>query len=292
MVCLMVCLFALVACLELRHPFKGNEVKNKIIIIIASVAILIGLFGLAGSLSTPESSTTQAEVVPETKIKIWRLKNDVELGQEVQRNDFSIELIPESEAHAYGISEDIELNFEVGSVYNSARTAHSITDQNWIVQPNGDGYVELIIKPQRVPYAISVNPKSVVGGVITNGTIVDILALSIPGSVASVEVGAAQSARTRTISITPILIAVKVLQVKKTVVEAADNTVTQTEVDLILELTRKQVAKLTVAKRISELEVHKSIGKYKASDLQADAGDVLADFKSITEFRASEAQIK
>ncbi|RBW66584.1 Flp pilus assembly protein CpaB [Vibrionales bacterium C3R12] len=266
--------------------------KNKIIIIIAAVAILIGLFGLAGSLSAPETDTVQAEVVPEIKIKIWRLRHDVELGQKVQRNDFSIELIPESEAHTHGISEDIELNFEVGSVYNSARKAHSITDQNWIVQPNDDGYVELIIQPQRVPYAISVDPKSVVGGVITNGTVVDILALSIPGSVASVEVGAAQSARTRTISITPILIAVKVLQVKKTVVEATHNAVTQTEVDLILELTRKQVAKLTVAKRISELEVHKSIGKYKASDLQADAGDVLADFKSITEFRASEAQIK
>lgn len=263
--------------------------KSKIIILVAAVAILIGLYGVVGSL--PSSNVVDTPLIAEDKYKVWRVNQNVIKGQLVERSQFSIEMMPESQAHGIGIADDIDIEFEPGAVYKNDHDAQSVAFPEWIIQPNDDGYVELVIQPQRVPYAISVDPKSVVGGVISNGSTVDILALSTPGTTASIEVGSGQSTRSRTISITPILIAVKVLQVKKTLVEETRTSAAATEVDLILELTRKQVAKLTVAKRISELEVHKSIGEYKASDLQADAGDVLADFKSITEFRASEAQI-
>lgn len=63
------------------------------------------------------------------------------------------------------------------------------------------------------------------------------------------------------------------------------------DVNIVVELTRKQVSKLTIAKEISKLEVQKSIGDYEKSDLQADASDVLPGFKSIVEFRANDITI-
>jgi len=81
------------------------------------------------------------------------------------------------------------------------------------------------------------------------------------------------------------------LQVNKSVIDATRTTPATSEINLILELTRKQVATITVAKRISELEVHKSIGEYQKSDLHADAGDVLSNFKSVVEYRSSNVTI-
>lgn len=77
----------------------------------------------------------------------------------------------------------------------------------------------------------------------------------------------------------------------KQLIPGSRNETGTTEVNLILELTRKQVATLTVAKRISEIEVHKSIGEYQKADLHADAGDVLSNFKSVVEYRAESVTI-
>ncbi|WP_246858950.1 hypothetical protein [Vibrio crassostreae] len=49
-----------------------------------------------------------------------------------------------------------------------------------------------------------------------------------------------------------------------------------TEVTLVLQVTNRQVAQLTIAKRIAEIEVHKSIGKEFSDDLEADSSDVIS----------------
>lgn len=262
--------------------------KNKIIIATAFLLILFGLYGLAGSLSQSDE-TTEVAKVEEAKVKTWVLKSSVSKGDFVKQDLLKIRYIPESEALEYGVSEDVELDNVIGSVFRSSMPANQMLYNADIINPEDDGYIHYVIAANRVPYAIEVSPSDVIGGVISHGSMIDVVALSLPDS----ELASNNSLR-RTMSITPVLIGVKALQIKKpisTQSDDVDNSDIQ-KVSVILELTRKQVAKLTVAKRISELEVHKSIGQYAPEDLQADAGDVLADFRSITEFRAGESAIK
>ncbi|PMH46710.1 Flp pilus assembly protein CpaB [Vibrio sp. 10N.286.49.B3] len=268
--------------------------KTKIITLIAGLVILVGLYGLANNLTGQqivESVVAPEPVVEEVKFKVWRINQDVELGQYVKRSDFTLEVMLESDAHRIGVDQDMSADFSLGAVYRTDAPQGTLLFAHTMVQPRDAEYIDFIITPDMVPFAIGVKPKSIIGGVIGNGTLIDVLALTLPQELASIEVTNASNQRKRQLSVAPVLMNIKVLKVEKTFgkEEKSDNV---EKVDLILELTRKQVAKLTVAGRIAELEVHKSIGDYKPADLKANAGDILADFKSITEFRASDAQIR
>jgi len=267
-------------------------VKTKLIFVLAAVTILFGLYGLAGTLSSPKAEPKQVVKVVEKKVRTWRALNDVKRGQRVSRADMVIDMLPESEAHAIGIIGDVELTLRPGAVYSEDTDSGSLVQQFSISNPEDEGFVDLIIGENKVPYPIQVEPNSVVGGLIKSGTLVDILALTLPLERMSVDVSSSGNGRHAKMSVTPVLMGIKVLQVNSKIIEATRTNPIKEEFNLILELTRKQVATLTVAKRISEIEVHKSIGKYKPSELQADAGDVLSDFRSITEFRAGETVIK
>lgn len=258
--------------------------KKIVLLAVAGTAILFGLYGLAGNLTAkPVDQTTKA--LEEPTINVWRFTGVSEVGQELERTDVELINLPQSEANRLGVSEDMEFNFEKGAVYVDAVNSGDVAfPEHWIT-PSQDGYVDAIIAPNRVPYAVKVQPEAIIGGVITHGSKVDVLALSLPTQF-SIETAETEGNRKRNMFVTPVLTGVKVLQVNKNAVEATRNTPALTEVNLILELSRKQVATLTVAKRISELEVHKSIGQYDQSDLHADAGDILSNFKSVVEFRA------
>jgi pilus assembly protein CpaB len=90
------------------------------------------------------------------------------------------------------------------------------------------------------------------------------------------------------ININPVLVAIKVLKV-----EQNERFLEQeAKVNLILELTRKQVAKLSIAKSIATLEVHKSVGPEQAALLHANSGDVLPEYRAIVEYRAGSVAIR
>lgn len=258
--------------------------KKMVLLVIAGTAILFGLYGLAGSLTAKPTEPVSAKV-EEPTINVWKFSHSAQVGQELERSDVELVNLPESQANRLGVSEDMEFKFEKGAVYVDAVNGGDVAFPEHWINPSQDGYVDMIISPNRVPYAIKVQPEAIVGGVISHGSKVDVLALSLPTQF-SIETAETEGNRKRNMFVTPVLTGVKVLQVNKNAVEATRNSPALTEVNLILELTRKQVATLTVAKRISELEVHKSIGQYQQSDLHADAGDVLSNFKSIVEFRA------
>lgn len=264
--------------------------KKKVILVVASFAVLFGLFGLAGTLSSSPKSNVQPETKKEVYVSVWRLNKDVYLGDKVERNDIELVRLPEREANALGVAKDMSFDFATGAIYAQNLNAGDLAFKERIIAPDQEGYVDLVIGDNRVPYAIKVQPQSIVGGVITHGTMIDVLALSLPTEF-SLETAETQATRKRNMFVTPVLTGVKVLQVNKSVIDATRSTPATSEINLILELTRKQVATITVAKRISELEVHKSIGEYQKSDLHADAGDVLSNFKSVVEYRSSDITI-
>lgn len=265
--------------------------SSKLIFFVAFFAIAVGLYGLSDKLlqSEPTTITKSIEPAPENKIRIWTTKEALTVGESITHSTLSTTMIPESEANELGIVDDVVINYVPGAVSRLHLEKGEMITADMIATPDQDGYVDFIIEKNRVPYAIEVENTSVVGGVITHGTRIDILALVTSELSSEVETTVASS---KNVSLTPILMDIKVLQVKTTNPEDAQGESVLQNVNLILELTRKQVATLTIAKRIAELEVHKSAGIDSAKDLSANAGDVLPEFKAIKEYRAGEVSVK
>ncbi|QIL85354.1 Flp pilus assembly protein CpaB [Vibrio sp. HDW18] len=249
--------------------------NSKLLIALAVIVIGIGGYGLL----TPPAPVTPAapatlEVSPPVKqYQVWLAKQSLHKGQLITRAELELQRIDEQQALSLGVSEDIELDFAAEQRIKHDLAAGQVLWPELLVKSDQAAYVDLILSPQRVPFAIQVNPESVVGGVIHPGTLVDILALS------SLKQNLATDETVRsfeTVSLTPVLMGVKVLQVNQP----------DQPTSVIVELTRKQVATLTIARHIAQLEIHLSTGDSVASDLSANAGDVLTDYKAIQEFRA------
>lgn len=267
--------------------------RTKLILGIAVIAIVFGLYGLAGNLTTSKSPNAIEEVRPAKLISVWQLSGDVYSADVLRPNQLKIIKLDEEQAASLGISEDMLFESPPGSIFRSDMTSGSVLFASDIVAPNSPEYLDLTLSEGYVPYPLKVSPDAVVGGVIRASSYIDILALTNPDDLVSVEVNSSDSvARGRAVSISPVLMGVKVLRVEHTVNEEAEEAGVAPDTHLILELDRKQVSILSVAKQISSLEVHKSVGNYAASELHADAGDVLPGFKSVIEYRADKVTIK
>ncbi len=270
--------------------------NSKLIFFIAFLAISVGLYGLSDLLLNNEQQVqvqTQTLQLPVKKIQVYFAKSSLTPGDKITLSDLDKQLLQEKEANRLGISENISLALVKGTVANTAILPGDVVTAEMLTRPDQTGYLDLVIDDNYVPYAIKVDSSAVVGGVISSGTLVDVLAI------ASEEENLATTPDIdsyKSLSITPLLIAVKVLQVKRKEIEATRRNPATEEVHLILELTRKQIAKLTIAKRISLLEVQKSAATdrdlaLRKSELKANAGDVIEDYKAIRSFRADKVSI-
>lgn len=266
--------------------------KTKIIIAVATLAIVFGLYGLAGKLQAAPKNESVQTVEQEKKIKIWFVSRDVQRGAPVKRSDLQIKIIPESEANQLGISEDVDLKFIKGAVYGRSISSDQVIYLEDLIAPQDTGFIELVLKKNRIPFAITIANSDIIGGLINYGSYVDIVALTSAGNEFPGQSRTSESGKVKSISVSPVLMGIKVLQVQDTGVEVAKLSYKADQINLILELTQKQVAKLTIAKRIAELQVHKSIGHAQASELSADAGDILTGYRAVKEFRANEIIIK
>lgn len=142
--------------------------KTKVIILLAVIFILFGLYGLAGSLSKPSGNTVQKVAKP--KILVWRLKEDVEPGKVINHRMLAVERLSESEAHQLGFTKDVNLDWQQGAVFRNKLIKGSYLSKHDLIQPNQDGYVEYVISENRIPYPINVDQKTVLGGVISHGS--------------------------------------------------------------------------------------------------------------------------
>ena len=272
----------------------------RILIPVALIAVGAGLYGLSGKIMTAklaQQEKPQNEVVKPVarKVRVWTLKQDLWAGQVVIRDHLQTEMVSSEEAIKYGLTEnedgkiaDVKIRFIKGMVAGSNLKAKQWVTAADFVAPDQERYIELTISENMVPYAVKVDPDTIVGGVISHGSFVDVIALS------SINQNLANDQLVKdfqSISISPVLMAVRVLKVLQQEKPASKASPATTEVSLILELSRKQIARLVIAKKIAQIEIHKSIGVEQAELLQADSGDVLPTYRAIKEFRAGDAAI-
>ncbi|SBS25912.1 hypothetical protein MAQ5080_00405 [Marinomonas aquimarina] len=273
--------------------------KSRLLMYLSLIILAIGLVGIyitqVNQPFTTESSTadsltqTEAQAPPEKTIKIWRTKEAVIKGQQVARSDFKVDEIPESEAFELGIEDDVELQFPDVLVMKMALEKDSPALPEYFITPEEDGYFRYVLEDGYLPVPISVRANAVVGDVIQAGSIVDILALTSTTQ----NLTSAQIRDLANVSLTTILSGVKVLQVfKKSNVEEniedADGRLgsgSDNKVPMILQLTKDQAAKVSMAQGIAQLEIMLSSDEDRGKYIDIDLGDIITDFKPVRELR-------
>lgn len=272
--------------------------KSRLLMYLSLIILAIGLAGIYMTqvnqpLSTETSSAdsiaqTGVQAPPEKTIKIWRTKEAVIKGQQVSRSDFRVDEIIESEAFELGIEGDVELQFPDVLVMKMALDKDSPALPEYFITPEEDGYFRYVLEDGYLPVPISVRANAVVGDVIQAGSIVDILALTSTTQ----NLTSAQIRDLANVSLTTILSGVKVLQVFKKSnvednIEDADGRlgVDSNKVPMILQLTKDQAAKVSMAQGIAQLEIMLSSDEERGNYIDIDLGDIITDFKPVRELR-------
>lgn len=260
--------------------------RQNMILLIAFISIAIGLFGISESYFNPKETETEAkiEVQEESKITVWLMKEPLKEGEQITLANVYKKQIVESKANEVGIYQDVEIEIKPGDVVRQDFARDDYFTQQSIVNKKSPEYIDLILKQGMVPYPFATNISTVYGGVIDVGDYIDVISLT------SLEQNFADNERVdsyRSVSVSPLLTAVRILAV-----EDVGKSIDKNNVTLVLELSRSDIAKMVIAKRVSQLEVHKSsiesFGGHNLSVHKADTGDVLPDYFSVTELRGKE----
>lgn len=257
----------------------------KILVPVALIIVGAGLFGISQQyLSSNSDDNQQVNEAPTIKLVDTLIASqDITKGETLNRGHFEISSVPENEVAA-----NTTLSIPPGAVALSDIAADSTLSADLIVTPDDSRYIEAMISDQMVPYPVIIGRESIVGGVISHGSIVDVIALSSQQQNLAIE---NEVDGFQTVSVSPILLAVKVLKVENLDSEEVGEE-QLSGVIIVLELTRRQVATLSIAKNIAQLEIHKSIGVEHAEQLQANSGDVLPEYRAIVEYRGDSAKIR
>ncbi len=263
----------------------------RIIIVVAIAAIGIGVYGLLGQSGSTVTQHPVVNPVMEEKIKVYLADKEFMKGEQIDRSKVKIDWLTRNQANLKGIDKNMVLPFDSILLARKVIPSGAIIYPEFTVVPDDNDYVDFVIQPGFIPFPLEVQPGAIVGGVIHNDSVVDVLALTTKGQNLAI-VNEISSNSYMGISLTPILMGIKVIKVEEvSEVSTNPNRTPQKHINLILELSPKQVATITVARKIAQLEIHKSVGELGKHELSADAGDVLDDYKSIKEFRADDAKI-
>lgn len=264
--------------------------NSKIVIPIALISIGAGMYGVSQDyLAKQQAPTTRPlqPVIEETvnTTMVWAAKVPLGAKQSLDSKSFELKAVPENEAIARGVDPSSPINIEDSWLLKKdIDEGHWLTSRDYIT-PDDENYIEFAIGENRVPYPLAVDATTIVGGVVDDGSSIDIIAITRQKHRLNPNEGASSF---ESINIHPVLVAIKVLKVE----EDKELMREESKVSLVLELTRDQVARLSIAKSIATLEVHKSVGAEQAALLQANSGDVLPEYRAIVEYRAGSVAIR
>lgn len=259
----------------------------KLVSVFAVLAIAIGVYGITHQQQHKETKPAVAK--QEKRFTVYLAKTELSPKQAVTRSDVYIEQWPEAKANQYGLDSNLSIDFSQNPIARKTIQKNQLVYRSSMIYESDPEYVDYIVDAGMIAFPVDINSDSIVGGVIHSDSKVDILAL------ASTRQNLANGETVnsfRGVSLTPVLRNVRVLKLTKHMVKNKDGKVDGEKTSLVLELNPKQVATLTIAKRIAQLEVHQSVKNATAKELSADAGDVLDSYHAITEFRAGSATVK
>jgi len=262
--------------------------KSKLVLGLAVVTIGVGLYGVSGAL-LPQAAAVASEQEnnppPVNTYRVWRLKSSLPKGSLIQRSDLEVVRMSEEQALALSVVEPQKINFKKPLYLNRDIQKSEVVYSEDLLSPGDRGYINMVLAPNHVPFNLEIDAKSIVGGSIAIGDIVDISTISSPKQNLSED---DLIDDVRRVEMAPLITQVKVLDIVKPKHDRSNNN-DGARIILIVEVNNRELAKLTLAKRIADLEVHKSIGEEFANQLHASSGDVIhtSSVNAVREFRSN-----
>ena len=251
--------------------------KSKIILVLAVVAISIGLFGMSQTTNIASSDPEkikELDKLPEPTVMVWIAKKDLMFGSLVQRTDLEVQRISQTQADRFGIVSDIKYDFNKSLLVKKDIFQGDIVTPDVLLSPGQEGYINLVIKEGKVPFNLIVENDAILGGAISTGDVVDIASISSSDQNLS---NSNSISNVKSLKMAPLLTQIMVLDIiqqEKSV--RLNSKSTKTVTTLVLEVSNRELAKLVIAQRIAELEIHKSIGSEFSHELHADSSDVIS----------------
>lgn len=274
--------------------------RSKLLMYLSLIILAVGLVGIymtkTSSSQPPADNVPVAPVIkqapPEVYYSVWVAKHDLAKGSFISRDDFRIEQVTQKEGFASGVQEDIVLEFDDGMVIKKSLTSGALVFPENLVSPDEQDYFSFAIEDGFLPVPVSVSATAVLGDVIKAGSLVDVLALlsttqNLNSNAPARDLGS--------VSLKTVVNGAKVLQVIKKVPQTTaqgggmlslvQSTSGPQMVSLILQLTKAQAAKVTMASSIAKLEVLLSSEKTRNTQVDIDAGDFIPQSRSVIELR-------
>ncbi|MCL6268528.1 Flp pilus assembly protein CpaB [Sansalvadorimonas sp. 2012CJ34-2] len=231
---------------------------------------------LAKKTEQPENVEMQTQ---KEQFLSWRVKQTVQVGEEITSERLLPVIIDQIEAQKYGVTSKERFTLVKGSLAASPMKAGSIVTENQVVQPDHPNYIDLLIKPGMIPYPLEFKGSNGYPLILSPGDKVDVVMISSLNQNLAMKDAVDQF---EGLSVAPLLKARKVLRVGP---DGKGMTGEEASTIIVLELTRKELSQLMLAKRMGVLDIHKTTD---GTLPQIRAGDVLPDFSSVTELRGIE----
>ncbi|UWZ99135.1 Flp pilus assembly protein CpaB [Vibrio splendidus] len=261
--------------------------RSRLAIIIALIAIGLGVYGLILKPSDNKKEETVVLQKEEVYVQIWRAKIDLERGkpllsEHVEREQALLNLALES-----GVRSDVELDFSPSTLLNRKITSGSLVMPEFQVAKGNPGYIDLLIADGKEPFPLQVSRENLVSGYIRPGVFVDILAISSPlDNLSEEEVDIEYTG----VYAKHLLRNAKVLGVEQneesdSLIRADTQASQEDAIIVILEIDPNDIARLSIAEKTMHLEVYRS---YEYDEpVQADVRNVIENYSGVAELRGA-----
>lgn len=251
--------------------------KSKVILVLAIITMSIGLYGILNGPKVAQIDKLPVEnhnEEPIPTVVVWVAKNDLPLGSRLNREDLEIQRISQIQADRIGLLKNTEFDFKNKQLINKDILSGDFVTSEDALSSGDEGYYNLVVEEGYVPFNLTIDRADMLGGIISTEDNVDVVSIS------SIKQNLADSSGIddiTTLRMKPLLTNVRVLDIIKEekVINLTKNKY-KSEVKIVLQLTHRELAKIIIAQRISEIEVYKSIGAEYSSELHADSSDVIS----------------
>ncbi|MGF1790857.1 RcpC/CpaB family pilus assembly protein [Photobacterium profundum] len=274
--------------------------NSKIIFVIAFLAVLTGLYGMADTLlSTTDTASTSATEEKEIKyITVWRATSPLARGQALSPSSLTREQLTEEAALSLGINSDVTLKFEPTTLMNMDVKQGALVFPELQTSPGEAGYLNLITRGDMTLYPLTIASKNLIDNYIQPGDYIDIMAVSSPRTNLSNTTSTLENFEGVRASLLMQRIRVMSVGQSNTLAEKAGQRSTTTstirpkvnisnenESTVVIEVNPDDLAKLSLAQRTMYIEIYRSQHYRQTPD--ADVSDVIKNYTGIVELRGA-----
>ncbi|MCL9774879.1 RcpC/CpaB family pilus assembly protein [Vibrio methylphosphonaticus] len=267
--------------------------RSRIVLLIASIALIIGVVGLVDLMKkAPVQVKTNEPVInvaEERHVTVWKAINPIVKGKPI-----SIELVkktqlPLSEALKFGIKNDTKVDFDPSTLTNTDIHQGAIIMPEYQTSRTQPGYIDLLITNGMTLYPLQVSDKNLINDYIRPGGYVDVLTVSSPNI--NLAANADKPKRFKGVKASMFLKHVKVLSVDdgddSDVISARASVKEKGMTTIVIEVHPDDLARLALAQRTMHIEIYRSQTYQKPT--YAEVRSIMDNYVGVEEFRGNTA---